>query len=148
MVMPVRSEVHACERARIYPFNYPLLSEDEPVAQFTCTMDVQVGALVRLKEDDGTTVVTATSQEAFAVLGVVVSKPSVTRANVQVLGTVGGLFQSLVPGTAYFLGIGGKVIAPPLNAKIAPYVQRVGTAVAPDALALTLGGPSVRRAGA
>lgn len=146
MSMPVRSMVHALERARIYPSFYPEISEDEPMALYNCTADVTIGALVRLRPDDGTTVVTASASEIYSVLGVVTTKPSATKANVQVLGTVMGLIQNLEPGTHYYLGLGGKVMAAPLNPRIAPYVQRVGLAVAPDALYLTLTGPSVHRA--
>jgi len=148
MTMPVRSAVHAFERTRIYPSHYPSVTEEEPVALYNCTADVSVGNLVRLLGDDGTAVATATSTEAYPVLGVVTSKPAANRANVQLLGTVSGVLQGLVPGTTYFLGIGGKMVAPPLTPLSAPYVQRVGMAVAPDALQLSLSGPITHRAGA
>jgi hypothetical protein len=146
MSMPVRSMVHVFERARIYPSSYPIISETERMPLYNCTADVTIGSLVRLKPDDGTMVETASASEIYSVLGVVTTKPSSTKANVQVFGTVTGLIQNLVPGTDYFLGLGGKVMAPPLNPRIAPFVQRVGLAVAPDALYLTLTGPSVHRA--
>lgn len=117
------------------------------MATYNCTYAEYVGAFVRLVDDDGTSIQTATAAEIDTVLGVVVQKPSNTRAVVQVLGTVTGVFTDLIPGTVYFLGLGGKAVPPPLLPDISPYVQRVGMAVAPDALFLTLTGPIVRRAG-
>lgn len=148
MAMPVRSSVHVYGRTRIYPIRYPDLSGDDPVATYNCTFAEYVGAFVRLKDDDGTAVQTATATEIETVLGVITQKPSNTTAVVQVLGTVTGVFRGLTPGTVYFLGLGGKAVAPPLLPDGSPYVQRVGMAVAPDALYLTLTGPIVRRAGA
>lgn len=76
---------------------------------------------------------------AMPAIGVIINKPTTTKASVQVLGLVKGLYTGLLPGRLYFVGADGRPSALPPTGSQRRFVQAIGTALDTDVLFLLPG---------
>jgi len=108
------------------------------LAEFSCTADVNVGDLVSLDGEGKATTVTALTPDLLPALGVVISRYG-DRVITQTMGTVRGVYQSLVPGERYLVGLDGKPGRTPFLAVEGTHAffQAVGVAVDASSLLLT-----------
>ena len=107
----------------------------------SCTAVETVGSLVHISGNKTVGLYTvrksfATTLATMPVMGLVVSKPEATLAEVQYSGVVSGIWTfDLVAGKPYFLGKDGEIsLTPPTGPA---YVQKIGVALDVSALLVT-----------
>jgi hypothetical protein len=120
----------------------PLVRRRTDAREVDCLATDAVGDFVYVTGADAVARVDPTNAAKMPAVGIVVKKPSATRALVQFSGAVTALVV-LTPGTRYFIGSSGQAATSPPAGPGRRYAQPVGIALAPNVLMLRLQDPTV-----
>ncbi len=120
----------------------PLVRRRTDAREVDCVATDAVGDLVYVTGANAVTRVDPMLTAKMPAIGIIVKKPSSTRALVQFSGAMTAL-GTLTAGQRYYVGDSGQLSATPPPGPGRRYVQPAGIALAPNVLMLNLQDPTI-----